>query len=130
MNDKSTMIFEFLNSINESGDNIMTPDNEKQYVPYLINHFLSGTIDTLYAANEMNMRPNMDKQLQYDYLRFSVRKKKRRTKWLKREKNDNFQIVQKYFKYSWSKTNEALKILTEQDIENIDKLMNTGGTTK
>lgn len=130
MNEKSNIIFEFLSSINELDNDMLTPENEKEYIPYLINHFLSGSVDTVYAANEMNLRSSLEKRLQYDYLRFTVRKKRRRSKWLKRKKDENFQTVQKYFKYSWAKTNEALKILTEQDIESINNIMDVGGTTK
>ena len=94
MTDKTTP-FNFLNSINESKENIMTSENEIAYNPYIINHFLSGTIDTVFYANEMNIRPNLDKKLQYDYLRGSIRKKRRYSKWLKHEQIEHIDITKK-----------------------------------
>jgi hypothetical protein len=61
-------------NINLNKENLMSLENEKKYNSYLINHFLSGTIDTLFYANEMNQRPFLDKRLQYDFLRFGIKK--------------------------------------------------------
>lgn len=124
----NNLIFEFLNSINENKIDIMTPDNEKLYQPYLINHFLSGTLDTVFLANEMNRAPHLDKKMQYDFLRMTVRKKRRRTKWLKPSYIENLENVQRYFKYNITRAKEALNILTPEQLEQIKRFLDIGGT--
>ena len=70
---------EWLNSINTNKNNIIDkdPDIEKQYPSYIINRCLSGQIDSVMFANEMNKHPNLAKKLQYDFFLNSLRKRKR-----------------------------------------------------
>ena len=58
---------DWLNSINTSKNNLIDedPDIEKQYPSYIINRCLSGQIDSVMFANEMNKHPNLAKKLQY-----------------------------------------------------------------
>jgi hypothetical protein len=62
--------FDFLNDINYGKKNLMIGDTdhqvEKQYLPFIVNKGLSYTMDTVLYANEMNIRPNTDKKLQFD----------------------------------------------------------------
>ena len=60
---------EWLNSINQTKDNIIDSDLnlEREYPPYIINKCMSGHIDTVMFANEMNLLPKVDKKLQYDF---------------------------------------------------------------
>ena len=52
---------EWLNSINTNKNNLIDedPDIEKQYPSYIINRCLSGQIDSVMFANEMNKHPNL-----------------------------------------------------------------------
>ena len=101
--------------------------SEKQYNAFIINKSLSHCIDTVVAANEMNSRPHLDAKLQYDFLRGFVRKKKRFNKWLKPEKEEHLEIVKEYFGYSNVRAQEVLRILSDEDIVEIKKLLNKGG---
>ena len=67
---------EWLNSINTNKNNLIDedPDTEKQYPSYIINRCLSGQIDSVMFANEMNKHPNLAKKLQYDFFLNSLRK--------------------------------------------------------
>jgi hypothetical protein len=120
--------FQYLDSINEKKDDLMTDMNEFKYNAYLINHFLSGTIDSLFQANEMNCKPFLDKRLQYDYLRTSIRNGRRRSKWLKKEQVEDLKLIQQFFKCNNIRAKEALDILTGDQIEEIKRLMDPGGT--
>ena len=64
--------FDFLNEINYGKNNLMADDEdhqvEKQYIPFIVNKGLSYSMDTAIHANEMNIRPNTPKKLQFDYL--------------------------------------------------------------
>jgi len=122
-----TSSFDFLDSINESKLDIMTSDNEDAYQPYVINRFLSGTLDTIFYANEMNTRFNLDKKLQYDYLRNSVRQRRRRAKWLKTEQFEHVDIIKKFYKCNTNRAMEVLSMLTDKDINELKESLDTGG---
>ena len=125
---KAISPFDFANSINYTKENLMVDDwSEKQYNAFIINKSLSHGIDTVVAANEMNARPHLDAKLQYDFLQGFVRKKKRFNKWLKAEKEENLEIIKEYFGYSNVRAQEALRILSDEDIVEIKKLLNKGG---
>ena len=125
---KAISPFDFANSINYTKENLMVDDwSEKQNNAFIINKSLSHGIDTVVAANEMNARPHLDAKLQYDFLQGFVRKKKRFNKWLKAEKEENLEIIKEYFGYSNVRAQEVLRILSDEDIVEIKKLLNKGG---
>jgi hypothetical protein len=122
---------DWLNSINLTKQNILeNPLLEKEYSPYIINRSLSYFPDTLFHANEMNQKHFLPKKLQYDYLRLSVRKRKRFSKWDKKIEINNLDLVKQYYGYSTKKALEILPILTEQHINCIKLALNTGGVRK
>jgi len=95
-------------------------EDDKDYVPYIINKALSAHIDIILYANEMNLNYNLDKRLQHDYLFHSIRKRKRTFQpWLKRSKNDELNAVKEYFGYSMQKTKETINILTSEQVKEI-----------
>jgi|TARA_R100000008_G_C3587183_1_gene173430 hypothetical protein len=65
--------------------------------------------------------------MQFDYLRFSIRKRKRFSKWLKRESVEDLDLIKEYFNYSDTKAREALEILTPNDIDEIRQNSYRGG---
>ncbi|MBC8442663.1 MAG: DNA polymerase clamp loader subunit A [Proteobacteria bacterium] len=116
---------DFLTAINYSKESMLDTDDEmaqKDYVPFVINRCLSYFPDTILHANEMNKCSHIEKRLQFDYLRFAIRKRKRYSKWLKDETSENLDLIKRNFNYSNSKAKEALSILTSEDIENIKNM--------
>ena len=69
----------------------------------------------------------MDKKLQYDFYINSLRKKKRFAPWLKKGKVDDIEAVKKYYGYNNEKAQQALRILTKEQIKYIKDKLNTGG---
>ena len=120
---------DWLKSINQSKVNIMDedPSSMKDYPPYIINRCLSGTIDTLMYANEMNKNHSLDKKLQYDFLINTVRTRKRYSPWIKQEKIKDLEVVKSYYGYSNEKAKQALKILSQDQINFIKTKLETGG---
>lgn len=123
---------DYLNSINFDKQNLMddTPDGEaaeKGYVPFVVNRCMSGFLDTILFANEMNSRPHLSKKMQYDFLLNSVRKRKRFSPWLKPETIENLGIVKEYYGYNNAKAHEALSLLSDEDILNIKMKLEKGG---
>lgn len=104
-------------------------DDEKDYVPFIVNKALSFHYDCIMHVNQMNMHPNLDKTLQYQYYLFSIRSYKRPyQKWLKRETIVELELVKEYYKFSTEKAKEALTVLTEDQLNIIRKKIDRGGT--
>lgn len=128
-------VFDFLNSINDNKkDLIETSDNpelaEKIYAPFIINKSLSYFIDTVQLANEMNLRHHLDNKYQYDFLRCTVRKRKRFSKWHKTEEDENLQSLIEYYKCSMSKAKMYIKILSHEQLKTIKETLKKGGMKK
>lgn len=123
-------IFDFLNSINYTKEDLLTnSENEKEYIPFVINRGLSMSYDTILYANEMNKRSFLDKEVQYRYLRLAISKKKRYINWTKKDhsSSDDIRLISEYYKYNTESALEALTLLTEQQIDEIRTLMDIGG---
>ena len=125
-----TELKDWLNSINTSKNNLIDEDIdlEKKYPSYIINRCLSGHIDAVMFANEMNKHPNLAKKLQYDFFLNSLRKRKRYSPWLRKEQIENLELVKQYYGYSNEKASQALKILTREQINFIKQRLDIGGT--
>ena len=121
---------DYLNTINQTKENLMDGDDpewEKNYPPFIINKCMSQHLDTIMFANEMNQYQGLDKKLQYDFFINIVRPRKRFSPWGKKEKISNLDIVKKFYGYSTEKAIQALRILSNDQIEIIRDKLNTGG---
>jgi len=89
---------DWLNSINQTKKNLIDAElsAEKTYPPYIINKCLSGHIDTIMFANEINLNHHLDKKLQYDFYINILRVKKRFSPWIKKETNKDIDYVKSY----------------------------------
>ena len=119
--------FEIINDITYKKSGVITEDNEKEYVPFIVNKGLSYFIDTTFQANEMNYNHHVDQQLQFDYLLNSIRKKKRFSKWNKKQELDVLEAIQEYYGYSITKAKDVVGILSD---EHIERLKNYKGGVK
>ena len=120
---------DWLNSINQTKKNLIDEDHllESKYLPYIINRCMSGHFDCVMYANEMNINPNLDKKLQYDFYLNTLRSKKRFSPWLKKEELKNLEIIKSYYGYSNEKAKQVLSLLTEEQITFIRRKLETGG---
>ena len=110
---------------------IMIDDlSEKAYAPFMINRSLSYFNDTVLMANEMNIKHHLDAKLQYQFLINIVRKRKRFSKWIKPELDNDIEVVKEYYGYSNEKAKDALNILTEEQVELIKNTLSKGGRTR
>ena len=122
---------DYLNSINFTKEDLMASEDptwEKKYPAFIVNKCLSGFIDTIMFSNEMNRYPNLPSKLQYDFFLNSLRKKKRFSPWLRKEKIKDLDAVKSYYGYSNEKAMQALKILNKTQIDYIKKKLEVGGT--
>ena len=63
---------DWLNSINTNKKNLLKDDPTAKYPAYIVNRCMSGHLDSVLFANEMNKVPNLDPKLQYSFLLNSV----------------------------------------------------------
>ena len=117
---------DWLNSINFTKEDLS--EEIKSYPPYIINRCLSGHIDCVIYANEMNMNHHLDKDLQYSFYLNSLRKRKRFSPWLRKDKVTDLECIKSYYGYSNEKASQALKILTQEQINFIKQRLDIGGS--
>ena len=120
---------DWLNSINFNKNNLLEedPDAISSYPPYIINRCLSGHLDTVLFANEMNKYSNLDKDMQYSFFLYTLRKRKRFSPWLKKEQVDDLDLVKKHYGYSNEKAKVAVSLLTKTQLEYIRNKHDMGG---
>lgn len=121
--------FAFINSITfDKNDMTTEPTFEKDYNPYMVNTGLSYFQDCLLFANEMNKHPHLGKKYQYKFLINAVEKKKRFSKWEKKEKLDNdMEAVIEYYNVSVEKAKYYLSVLNEDQLNIIKQKIYKGG---
>lgn len=120
---------DYLNSINHDKTPLLDshPEVEKSYAPYVINRCMSYFPDTILYANSMNYRAGLDKKMQFDYLRLSVRPRKRFSKWMKNEISEEVQQIKQYFGYTTKKALDIQPLLSKNDKNLIIEGLNRGG---
>tara|TARA_B100000214_G_scaffold161799_1_gene116052 strand:- start:570 stop:938 length:369 start_codon:yes stop_codon:yes gene_type:complete len=116
---------DWLNSINFTKEDLS--EDIKEYPPYIVNRCLSGHLDCVMFANEMNRYHFLDKDMQYNFYLNILRKRKRFSPWVRKEKISDLEFVKKYYGYSNEKAAQVLKILTNEQLLFIKQKLDTGG---
>jgi len=120
--------FDFLNSINTTKKNLMEGvDEEKLYVPFVVNRSLSYFQDTVGVANAMNIHHHIDNRLQYEFFINIVRKRKRFSKWVKPTVENDVEVVKEYYGYNNEKARQVIPLLSSQQLQFIKNKVNKGG---
>lgn len=124
--------FDYVNQILQGKKNLIVDEiTEKEYNPFIVNRALSYHYDCVLFANEMNMRSHLDKKLQNSFLINTIRSKKRPfAKWVKSEKSDDIEYIKRYFNYSDTRAKEVLRLLNDEQIQQIKEQTETGGLRK
>jgi len=121
---------DWINSMSFTKDNLISdnPDKIKSYPPYIVNKCFSAHLDTILFANEMNINNQLDKDMQYSFYLNSLRKKKRFSSWIAKNKIENLEYIKKYYGYNDEKASQVLNILTKEQINFIKQKLDVGGT--
>jgi hypothetical protein len=120
---------EIIPSILQTGKSVLHDETAyKDYAPFVVNRALSYHMDCVLHVNEVNKIPNVDKDMQYQYLLNTIRPMKRKfAPWQKANKDKDIECVKLYFGYSDQKARDALLILTDEQIAEIRKRTDKGG---
>lgn len=121
--------FDFINAINLTKKNLFEdPLATKDYLPFIINRGLSYFPDTVLYANEMNRNAGIPVDWQFFFFLNTIPKKKRFSKWHKKEaETESLLLVKEYFGYSSEKAMDALSILTDEQLNMIKEKLYKGG---
>ncbi len=129
-----TSPFDYVNSITFNKKDMMTGTEnddlaEKSYVPFVVNRALSYFPDTIMYANEVNRNHHLDNKLQYHYLINSIRPKKRFSKWAKKQEDNDLDAVAQYYGFNRDKAEQALSLLSPEQLQELKQRLNKGGST-
>lgn len=117
-------VFSYVESINVTKENIMcSEEDEKFYVRarFIIHRALSFSPDLIPIVNLINCAKNMDPRMEYEFFLNFIPKKIRRNKWAKKSPKSVFMnTVREYYGYNENKAEEAMKILTVEQMTMID----------
>jgi len=124
--------FDYVNAILQNKKQLITDDiTEKDYIAFIVNRSLSYHKDCIMYANEMNRRHFLEKKLQNDFLLNTVRSQKRPfVKWVKSEKSDDLECIKTIYGFSDSKAREALRLLSNEQIQQLKEKTQLGGLNK
>ena len=124
--------FDYVNQILYGKKNlIVDEESERSYAPFLINRSLSYHKDCIAYANEMNSRHHLDKKLQYDFFLNTIRSQKRPfAKWVKSEKSEDIECIKAIYGFSDTKAREALRLLSNEQIQQLKEQTDIGGLGK
>jgi hypothetical protein len=125
-------VWAIINDISHGKNNILNDENISLYEPWLINLAISQYFDCVDYANMMNSNYFLSSNIQYSFYINSIRPRKRYSKWGKKDKGKeaDLQIIQKYYGYNLTKAEEALNLLTKDQLEIIRKRKYEGGLEK
>ena len=122
--------FDFLNSINTTKKDLLEEDplSEKDYNSFMVNRGLSYFHDTVMYANEMNRYSSLPKDIQYRFYLSAISKKKRFSKWHKKDQNsEDLKLIMNAYSYSSSKAAIALEILSTDQLQQLRNHYDKGG---
>ena len=124
--------FVYVDSVSHTKKNLMRGTEndelaEKGYNSYLTNRSLSYHSDSILFANEMNMRSQLDSKQQYEYLLNTLRKRKRFAKWKKQTPTVAVEMIMEYFGYGRAEAEQAMRVLTDDQLTMIEKALDKGG---
>jgi hypothetical protein len=122
--------FTYIKEINFGKTDLMDTDDEsvaKDYNAFIVNRGLSYFSDAVMQANEMNIRADVPKHVQFRYLLNSIRKRKRFSKWLKKENDIDLEVVKEYYGYSNEKAKTVLSILDPSQVSELRARIEKGG---
>lgn len=121
--------FQFANDICFDKRDIDKDTVNRFYEPWMVNRILSLYKDTCIIANELNVSkiPAEEKYAQYKFFLHTISKKKRFAKWVKRNVSDDIEIICNYYKCSVREASSYLKLLSLEQLNEMQKQMRTGG---
>lgn len=116
--------FDWIRAINEKDE----VEYDSSYDPYIVNKGLSFNNQTLFWANEMNANYWLEKETQFNFFYIGIPKSKRYSKWIKKEKSEDIELISEYFNINKMRAKEVASLMDESQISDIRiKIERRGG---
>lgn len=112
--------FDFVKSIN-SGNPI---EYDSHYVKFLTGRAFSYHLDTVLMANEINIYPNCDDKMHYDFMCGVIGPGRRFAKWHKPEKHGDASLLSMYYEIPMHQAYLYLPLFSKEQLEEIRELVN------
>jgi hypothetical protein len=109
-----TTPFDIIKTLVETKDRSVFEASPSSYVPYVINRSLSGSLETVLLANEMNQCHGLDVDQQYEYYFHTIRARRRYMKWLKPEPRPEIEGLKIKHRISTWEAKKLLPFLTDE----------------
>lgn len=106
-------------------------DNEdvvKKFPHYVIVKFLSQHQSDVILANEVNSRPYMDNRLKIDFFINTLRKKYRKANKFMFDTPEDIELIMEFYGYNQSKAKEVRNLFDKEQLNELRRLTNKGGT--
>ncbi len=129
----SLTLTDWLNSINQSKQYLFSKEEEEKYPSFVINKCLSYFPDTVLLVNEINT-DSFSNEMQYDFLINTIERRKRFSKWNKKnfDKQKDIENISKFLKCSTSDSEFVFLNSSEADLLELRKIYESieidGGT--
>lgn len=122
-------LFDFVDNITyKKQDLFQDPEAKLDYSGYAVNKALSFYGDTVLYANELNQRPNIPKEWQFYFYLNGVPKKKRFSKWVKKDQSTkSLNIIMEYFGYTSREAQNVISLFSKELLAEIEEKLNKGG---
>lgn len=121
--------FEIFDVLNQTKDEKVLKN--LSYDPFFVNRGVGQFQDTILMANTMNkMAGVLTPEQQADYMMTSIPRRKRFKQggWAKKkDSKENLEMIAKHYQCSFEKAREYHNILTDAQITDIKKRLDTGG---
>ena len=123
-----SQIWDWVNSVNYTKINLLKENEDiKEYVPFVVNKSMSYHLDAVMFSNEMNRLFHIPPQAQYHFYLNVLSRRKRFSKWEKKEVSSDIELIKQYYNINTTKALEVLELLSKTQIEYIkNKLENCG----
>lgn len=123
-----SQIWDWVNSVNYTKVNLLKENEDiKEYVPFVVNKSMSYHLDAVMFSNEMNRLFHIPSSAQYEFYLNVLPRRKRFSKWEKREVSSDIELIKQYYGINTTKALEVLELLSKTQIEYIkNKLENCG----
>ena len=117
-------LFDILKSVTQTKKNVIDHEEfEKSYNPFMVNRFLSASIDTLFFASTMDQMSHLPKKLQYAFYFYGIHKKKRYLQYVKEDKkSEEIDNIIRCYQCNHVQALEYLELLNEEQIKKINKM--------
>lgn len=116
---------DWLNSITFTKEDLS--EHISEYPAFIVNRILGSDRSLCALINEINQRTTMSPIMQYKFLLHTVPKRKRFNPYMRKEKNEDLNLIKEYYNVSTEKAKEYLAILETEQIQEIKSYLFKGG---